>query len=143
MRANEPLVPPTDVVRRQMSSQKTSGTSIEVEVRRRLHAMGFRFRVDQKLLSDHRFRGDLSWRGRRLVVFLDGCFWHGCPSHGNLPKRNSDWWRRKFDANRERDRKVDSLLAERGWTVLRFWEHESADEIVGAIVPYLRREGSS
>lgn len=132
------LEPPTEAVRRQMRAQKTSGTTIEIEVRRRLHALGFRFRVNQKLFTDQRFRSDLSWRGRKLAVFLDGCFWHGCPDHGNLPKSNREWWARKLQDNRERDQRVDAVLAERGWVGLRFWEHESLENIVAEIVARLR-----
>ncbi|MGH8021188.1 MAG: very short patch repair endonuclease [Opitutaceae bacterium] len=60
----------------------------------------------------------------RLTVFIDGCFWHGCPRHGRKPKQNADYWLRKLSRNRARDRKVNRLLREREWRVLRIWEHE-------------------
>ncbi len=131
------LSPPTDVVRRQMRAQKTSGTKIELAVRRRLHAEGYRFRVNRRILSDHQFRGDIVWAGRRLVVYLDGCFWHGCPIHGTTPKSNTEWWKVKLAANQARDRRVDELLKERGWTVLRFWEHEDPVIVTGSIIEHL------
>jgi DNA mismatch endonuclease (patch repair protein) len=131
------LTPPADQVRRQMQSQKTSGTRMELEVRRRLHALGYRYRVDRNLLRDHNYRGDIVWSGRRLVVFLDGCFWHGCPLHGTTPKSNTHWWRNKIESNRERDQRVDDLLGQRGWTVLRFWEHDDTTEIVESVVKHL------
>lgn len=130
---SDALTPPSDQVRRQMQAQKTTGTRIEVEVRRGLHALGYRFRVNRSPLPNHRFRGDIVWSGRRLVVFLDGCFWHGCPFHGNTPKSNTEWWRAKLKANRDRDRRADDILQQQGWTVLRFWEHEDCDRIVRAI----------
>ena len=131
------LTPPTVVVRRQMQSQKTTGTGIEMAVRKRLHAQGYRYRVNCKLLPDRRFKGDIVWLGRRLVVFLDGCFWHGCPLHGTTPKSNTEWWEVKITANRERDRLVNELLCDRGWTVLRFWEHDDPVAVAGSIARHL------
>ncbi|WP_183507762.1 MULTISPECIES: very short patch repair endonuclease [unclassified Mycolicibacterium] len=124
-----------------MQAQKTTGTKIELQVRRGLHSRGYRYRVNRRLLPDHVFRGDIVWSGRRTVVFLDGCFWHGCPDHATAPKSNRDWWREKIQGNRERDQRVDNLLRERGWTVLRFWEHEDSAAIVEAIIQCLPAVG--
>jgi DNA mismatch endonuclease (patch repair protein) len=120
-----------------MQAQKTSGTKMELEVRRRLHALGYRYRVNRRLLPDQYFRGDIVWSGRRLVVFLDGCFWHGCPEHGTTPKSNTHWWQKKIAGNRDRDRRVDALLEQRGWTVLRFWEHDDPAAVVESVTHYL------
>jgi DNA mismatch endonuclease (patch repair protein) len=57
-------------------------------------------------------------------VFVDGCFWHGCPTHGTSPKANAAWWQAKIAANQARDRDTDRLLGEAGWKVVRVWEHE-------------------
>jgi DNA mismatch endonuclease, patch repair protein len=135
------LTPPSDHVRRQMQSQKTSGTRIELEVRRGLHALGYRYRVNVRPLPDHKFTGDIVWSRRRLVVFLDGCFWHGCPAHGTTPKSNTDWWRNKLEGNRERDRRIEGILQQHGWTVLRYWEHEIKDDIVRSIALHLESIG--
>jgi DNA mismatch endonuclease (patch repair protein) len=62
----------------------------------------------------------------RLAVFVDGCFWHGCPRHGVKPRQNAAFWRRKIAANRTRDRLVNRTLRKMGWRVLRVWEHELA-----------------
>jgi DNA mismatch endonuclease (patch repair protein) len=62
---------------------------------------------------------DIAFPGARLAVFVDGCFWHGCPAHWVQPKANAEWWRIK-----ERDGATDRALHELGWRVLRFWEHE-------------------
>jgi DNA mismatch endonuclease (patch repair protein) len=67
---------------------------------------------------------DFVFRESRLAVFVDGCFWHGCPLHGTLPLTNSDFWRRKLARNCERDRLVDRYLRKLGWTPLRIWQHE-------------------
>lgn len=131
------LAPPSDVVRKQMQSQKTTGTKIEMEVRRSLHARGYRYRVNRKLLAGYPWRGDIVWSGRRVVVFLDGCFWHGCPLHGTTPKSNAAWWRTKIEGNRDRDRRVDAILRENGWSVLRFWEHDDSEEIATSVITHL------
>jgi DNA mismatch endonuclease (patch repair protein) len=76
----------------------------------------------------NRFRGsvapDFVFSSRRTVLFVDGCFWHGCPMHGTSPASNSRFWAEKFSRNRLRDRFVDRALCQLGWTVLRVWEHE-------------------
>ncbi|MGZ8178872.1 very short patch repair endonuclease [Williamsia sp. SKLECPSW1] len=117
-----------------MARQKRRDTTAEVEVRRELHARGLRFRVDTKVEPDLRTRGDIVWRGIRLVVFIDGCFWHSCPEHGTRPRANGAWWAAKLDANVARDRRTDAALQARGWTVLRFWEHEAATRVADLIV---------
>ncbi len=69
---------------------------------------------------------DFIFRQSRLAVFVDGCFWHGCPVHGTMPRNNSDFWERKLAANKARDRLVTRALRAEGWKVLRLWEHELA-----------------
>src|ERR1700748_3011780 len=96
----EPL---DDVVRRRMERQARRDTSIEIGVRRRLHGFGYRYRVDFRLESTLRCRGDIVFTRRRVVVFIDGCFWHGCPIHATAPKNNAEWWRDKLTANVARD----------------------------------------
>jgi DNA mismatch endonuclease (patch repair protein) len=60
----------------------------------------------------------------RLAIFVDGCFWHGCPFHGSLPETNREFWRIKLEKNKERDRIVNRSLRANGWRILRFWQHE-------------------
>jgi DNA mismatch endonuclease (patch repair protein) len=67
---------------------------------------------------------DFVFKARRVAVFIDGCFWHGCPIHGSKPGTNKDFWLNKLTANRARDRFVDRALRQQKWTVLRFWEHQ-------------------
>jgi DNA mismatch endonuclease, patch repair protein len=74
----------------------------------------------------------------RIAVFLDGCFWHGCPLHGTWPKNNAAWWREKIEANIARDRDTDCRLKELGWIVIRVWEHEPVDVVVDRLEPALR-----
>jgi len=67
---------------------------------------------------------DFVFARERVAVFVDGCFWHGCPKHANMPANNRAFWRRKLTANKARDRFVNGQLRRQGWRVLRIWEHE-------------------
>ncbi len=96
----------------------------EIRLRRALHALGLRFRVNLKGLPG---TPDIAFTRAKIAVFVDGCFWHRCPEHGVLPKANRDWWREKLDRNVSRDRLKDEQLVSLGWTVVHVWEHE--DEV--------------
>lgn len=124
-------------VRRSMLSNRQRDTTPELRVRGLLHAAGLRYRVDYAPLGGRR-RADVVFTGRRVAVFIDGCFWHGCPEHATLPKTNSDYWLPKLERNIERDRATDALLREAGWTVLRYWEHESPADVARAIADAIR-----
>jgi len=120
-------------VRGRMAKQRRRDTQPELLVRQILHARGARYRVDAKPEPDLRCKADIVWRTLHLAVFIDGCFWHGCPDHGTRPSANAEWWAQKLDGNVRRDRNMDSTLAARGWTVLRFWEHEEATSVADMI----------
>lgn len=107
-----------------MQRQGRRDTAPELALRRLLHRRGLRYRVDVRLHFDRRRRADILFRGPQVAVFVDGCFWHRCPVHGNIPRNNRDWWAEKLEANRLRDADTDSRLRADGWEVLRFWEHE-------------------
>ncbi|WP_190129842.1 very short patch repair endonuclease [Streptomyces mashuensis] len=107
-----------------MSRQASRDTAPEVAVRRLLHREGHRFRLHRPVPGMPRRTIDIAFPGVRVAVFLDGCFWHGCPQHATSPKANAEWWRQKLDRNMTRDRETTERLTEAGWTVLRFWEHE-------------------
>lgn len=119
--------------------QSRRDTAHEMAVRRLLHRSGVRYRVDVPVVPGSRVRPDLVWRGRRVAVFLDGCFWHACPDHQHWPKANAAWWRTKIEANVVRDRRADAMLRDRGWTVVRFWEHEEPAVVVASIRSLLGR----
>lgn len=93
-------------------------------LRRELHRRGLRYRVDTAPVKTVRRRADVVFTRRRLAVFVDGCFWHSCPQHGNSPQTNQQWWTDKLERNRRRDRDTDTRLQAAGWQVLRVWEHE-------------------
>lgn len=104
--------PASDIIRVRMEHQRRRDTRPELAVRRELHRRGIRFRVDEKPEPDFRMRGDLIWRARKIIVRIDGCYWHGCQTHGTSPKNNAEWWCEKIGANIERDRRCDNLIAE-------------------------------
>jgi DNA mismatch endonuclease (patch repair protein) len=83
-----------------------------------------RFRIHYRVPRDARRSIDVALIGPRVAVFVDGCFWHGCPNHGTWPSRNAAFWREKIEANQRRDRQTDALLKAAGWRVVRVWEHE-------------------
>ncbi|WP_223184365.1 very short patch repair endonuclease [Streptomyces sp. CBMA152] len=114
----------TPGTRRSMQSNKGRDTKPELALRHAVHALGLRYRVAYRPIPSVRRTADLVFTKARLAVFLDGCFWHGCPSHHTVSKTNADYWSAKVETNRKRDRQTDRLLEEAGWTVLRIWEHE-------------------
>ncbi len=79
-------------------------------------------------------RPDFAFPKVKLAVFVDGCFWHGCQKHSNLPVNNRTFWRKKLTANKLRDRLVRRTLRSRGWRVLRVWEHELVRKRQGKLV---------
>lgn len=93
-------------------------------VRRAVHALGLRYRVDVRPLPGFNRRADLVFTGPRVAVFVDGCYWHGCPAHGTAARTNATYWSSKIGGNRARDLDTDRRLGVAGWTVVRVWEHE-------------------
>lgn len=122
----------TSATRRSMKRNVRRDTGPEIAVRRLLHRGGLRYRVDYSPLHDRK-RADIVFTRQRVAVFIDGCFWHSCPTHGSSPVRNSSYWLPKLARNRARDSETNASLAEAGWTVLRFWEHERPEEVAAVI----------
>jgi DNA mismatch endonuclease (patch repair protein) len=114
----------SEAARRRMQSTPQRDTPAELRIRKLLHAMGLRYLVDAKPLEGSPRRADVVFRRARVAVFVDGCFWHGCPEHGTWPKANEQFWRAKILANIERDAETNDRLRDRGWLVIRVWEHE-------------------
>ncbi|MGZ5011026.1 MAG: very short patch repair endonuclease [Methylobacter sp.] len=106
--------------RRCMSNVRNKNTGLEMKLRRALWKTGLRYRVNSKQPG----KPDIVFPKRKLAVFVDGCFWHGCPIHGTKPETNAEFWQTKIKVNRERDLRVTSQLTDLGWTVIRVWEHE-------------------
>jgi DNA mismatch endonuclease (patch repair protein) len=113
-----------------MQGNRKRDTGPERALRSALFARGLRYRVDHPIRAAEGvrpIRADVVFTAAKLAVFVDGCFWHGCPEHGTRPTRNSHYWDAKLQRNVERDRRYDALLEDAGWTVLRFWEHEDPE----------------
>ena len=117
-------------VRRRMQSTPQSDTPAERALRSALHILGLRFRVNTRIRGVPRRTIDIAFHHARLAVFVDGCFWHGCPKHGTLPKSNRRWWKAKIDTNRRRDDDTNRQLRAVGWLPVRIWEHQ--DVVIAA-----------
>jgi DNA mismatch endonuclease (patch repair protein) len=125
--------PSSESVSRRMAMVRTAGTEPELRLRRILHGRGLRYRVNYRPANGPRCRVDIAFPAPRVAVFVDGCFWHGCPSHASWPKSNADWWRAKIEHTRERDRQTMLALEESGWVVIRAWEHDAPEAVAATI----------
>lgn len=122
-----------------MQGNRRADTQPEVALRRALHARGFRFRKDRLIdAGGRRVRADVVFSRKRVAIFVDGCFWHGCPDHCRMPGTNVDYWQAKIERNKTRDRRTDEALTADGWRVLRFWEHVPVEEAARAVTKALR-----
>lgn len=125
--------------RKNMQAIRRADTKPEMAVRRLLHAAGKRYRVDYAPEPALRRRADIVFTRQRVAVFIDGCFWHGCPDHFRSPSANQDYWGPKLARNQERDIETTSRLEAAGWRVMRFWEHEQpgsvAERVILAMTP--------
>ena len=130
----------SEVVSRFMKRLRRADTGPEVALRRELHRRGVRFRLHR---GDLPGRPDIVVVRLRLAVFVDGCFWHGCPEHAVAPKANAAWWADKIATNRERDARKDRELRAIGWEPLHVWEHEDASVVAEDIARQWRREDRS
>lgn len=119
------IQPSSPEASRRMAKVRQKGTEAEIKLRRELYRSGLRYRVDYLVLKRPRRVADVAFPKLRIAVFVDGCFWHGCPEHATWPKRNADFWRQKIETNRARDADTDARLQAIDWMVLRIWEHES------------------
>jgi len=108
-----------------MSRIKGKDTKPETTLRKALWRKGLRYRLHYKIPG----RPDLVFVGARIAVFVDGCFWHGCPDHSVQPKSNADFWKKKLATNMERDKQINAKLSGLGWKVIRIWEHEVSSEL--------------
>lgn len=103
---------------------------LENEVSKALWHKGVRFRKNVRSLFGN---PDISIKKYKIVIFIDSCFWHACPIHGNIPKSNTDFWKDKLERNKERDLKVNAYYMDKAWTVIRLWEHELKEDFDGVI----------
>lgn len=125
--------------RRNMQANRSRDTGPELAVRRRLHAAGLRYRVTTRPVASLRRKADIIFTKKKIAIFIDGCFWHGCPEHGSRKwQHNVDYWPDKIARNRARDIETTKILTESGWQVLRFWEHEDAESVAATVIGAVR-----
>ncbi|MFJ6697937.1 very short patch repair endonuclease [Streptomyces sp. NPDC091272] len=135
-------VPSSASVSARMRLQGRRDTAPEVAVRKLLHAAGLRYRVNVPVPGMRRRTIDIVFGPAKIAVFLDGCFWHGCPQHATRPRSNAEWWRTKLDKNMARDRETTAHLEAAGWTVLRYWEHEVPSGVASEVTDLVLRRRS-
>jgi DNA mismatch endonuclease, patch repair protein len=128
--------PSSEAVRKFMQRVKRTNTGPEIALRSALHRLGLRFRIHRRDLPG---RPDIVFPGAKLVVFMDGCFWHGCPIHHVDPKANAVFWRKKVEENQARDDRNNLLLNTLGWEVIRVWEHEDVGEAAKKIATIVQQ----
>lgn len=110
-----------------MQAVRRRGSAPEIALCRALETIGLEFVVDEQPLPDFRRRADVVFREEKVAVFVDGCFWHGCPLHGTQAKSNAVFWSAKIERNKERDSDTNRRLEEAGWMVIRIWEHDDPE----------------
>lgn len=127
-------------VRAVMRANKAKDTGPERRLRSILHGNGLRYRVNAKPLPGLRRTADVVFFAARVAVFIDGCYWHGCPEHYRPARTNDRFWGDKINANRARDRETNQLLADAGWTVIRVWEHEDPSDAAARVEGVVRAQ---
>lgn len=116
----------SEEARNRMVATRRVDTEPELRLRSELHRLGVRFRLHRKIVPGVRRQVDVVFGPARVAVFVDGCFWHSCPTHGTRAKANAVFWRGKLFENERRDRDTDARLLQAGWKVMRVWEHEDS-----------------
>lgn len=126
-----------------MLAAKPKDTAPEKALRSALHHGGLRYRIDAKPLKELNRRADIVFYSTKVAVFVDGCFWHGCPIHGTQAKANAEFWRLKIKRNQERDIDTTKQLEIAGWKVIRVWEHEDPEKASKKIYNIVREHQKS
>jgi DNA mismatch endonuclease (patch repair protein) len=125
--------------KRRMEAAKPKDTLPEIKLRTALEEIGIHFEVDVKPIENLQRRADILVREDKIAVFVDGCFWHGCPIHGTQAKANAEFWADKIKRNKERDADTNRRLEADGWTVIRIWEHDDYIEAAKKIAQMIER----
>jgi DNA mismatch endonuclease (patch repair protein) len=126
------------IVRQVMQSNRSRDTRPELILRSCLHRRGLRFWVARRPIATLPRTADLVFPGARVAVFFNGCFWHACPRHSQIPNLNAGYWRPKIAATAARDAITDRELSQAGWKVIRVWEHETVGSAVERIARVVR-----
>jgi DNA mismatch endonuclease (patch repair protein) len=113
-----------------MKAVKSRDSRIELEFRKALWKLGFRYR---KNASNYFGKPDIILKKHKTVIFIDSCFWHGCPEHLRMPSSRQDYWVKKIERNKSRDLEVNNYYRHSGWRALRLWEHDLVRDLEGAV----------
>ncbi len=132
----------SDNARATMRANRSRDTLPELALRRALHARGLRYFVNRRPLPGLRRTADIVFPTARVAVFVDGCFWHGCPEHHTSAKANATFWADKVSDNRARDADTNAALTAAGWTPLRIWEHTPVEEAIAQVIAAVRGDAS-
>ena len=136
--------PTSPAVSAVMRGNRKEGNRPETRIRSALHARGYRFRKNLALVvGDVRVKPDIVFTRARVAVFVDGCFWHRCPTHGTDPRANRFYWAAKLERNVARDERVNEALRLHAWRVVRIWEHDDVERAVEMIAAELEHQGAS
>ena len=111
-----------------MRSVRHKGTKAERALWEKLRSLRLVFETNQRPIPQLRREADVLFRQEKVAIFVDGCFWHGCPTHGTQAKANADFWQSKIERNKARDAETNIILSEDGWLVIRVWEHVDPEE---------------
>lgn len=133
----------SQATRHVMKGNRGRDTKPELAVRRAAHALGLRYRTSARPLQNVRRTADMVFVREKVAVYIDGCFWHGCPHHYVASKTNASFWDAKIHTTRQRDTETDQLLRQAGWTPIRIWEHDdpqTAAETIRRVIEERRRE---
>lgn len=126
-----------------MRAIRSQGSGIERIFKRRLRKFGYKFQTNLSKLPG---KPDIVFKGKKIAIFIDSCFWHGCRKHLRLPGANSEYWKAKINKNKLRDRKVNKIYKDTNWLILRFWEHDinkDLDKCVNKVTKVLEIKRSS
>jgi len=130
-------LPSSQAARNRMKAIRRSGTKAEELLRKALTELGLEYEVDSGPLPESSRKADVLFLSEKVAVFVDGCFWHGCPIHGTRAKANAEFWREKIETNKRRDMDTNRKLEESGWVVFRAWEHEDPQEVAKRVAGIL------
>jgi DNA mismatch endonuclease (patch repair protein) len=130
--------PSSDAAHKRMKAAKPRDTLPEMRLRAALDSLGVKYEVDEKPIKTLNRKADILIKDKSIVIFVDGCFWHGCPIHGTQSKNNSEFWIAKISRNQERDKDTDQKLIEFGWKVVRVWEHQDPDDAAMMILSLIK-----
>jgi len=119
-----------EIRKKNMKAIHSKNTKMEIAVAKELWRRGYRFRKNVKDLPG---KPDIAIKKYKVAIFLDSCFWHFCYLHGRIPDTNTDFWRKKFNYNKNHDQKINQYYINNGWTILRIWEHQVKDNFFSVI----------